>query len=263
MKLYCENLNFKYENTHILNDISVEIPEGKISVIIGPNGCGKSTLLKNLTRVYKNFTGNIIIDGKNILKENTKDLAKKIALLPQTPDMQGSILVEELVSYGRFPYSKALRGKTKEDFSIIKWAMEMTDVIHLKDKYLDELSGGQKQRVWIAMALCQETDIIFLDEPTTYLDMAHQLEILELLKDLNEKENRTIIMVLHDINHASRFAHNIIAMKNGVIITEGTPSEVIIHETMLTVYGISAVIAKDPVHHNPICVTYNIQKKES
>lgn len=262
MKLSCENLNFNYENNHILKDVSLTIPNGKISVIIGPNGCGKSTLLKNLTRVYKNFSGRIIVDGKDILTINTKELAKKIALLPQTPDIQGGITVEELVAYGRFPYSKPFVGKTKEDLDIIYWAMEMTDVLHLKERLIHELSGGQKQRVWIAMALCQKTDMIFLDEPTTYLDMAHQLEILELLKSLNEKHSTTIVMVLHDINHASRFADNIIAMRDGNVINEGTPDTVITRDTLHKVYGIDAIISKDPLHHNPICVTYNILKKE-
>lgn len=262
MKLSCENLNFNYENNHILKDVNLSIPQGKISVIIGPNGCGKSTLLKNLTRVYKNFSGRIIVDGKDILSINTKELARKIALLPQTPDIQGGITVEELVSYGRFPYSKPFSPKKQEDFNTINWAMEMTDVLHLKNRLLDELSGGQKQRVWIAMALCQKTDMIFLDEPTTYLDMAHQLEILELLKSLNENHDTTIVMVLHDINHASRFANNIIAMRDGNVISEGNPEKVITKATLEKVYGIDAVISKDPLHQNPICVTYNILKKE-
>ena len=264
MRLYCENIDFSYEQNHILKNLSVAIPDNEITVIIGPNGCGKSTLLKSLTRIIKDYKGNIILDGKNILRENTKTLAQKMAILPQIPESQIGITVRELVSYGRFPYQKALQGKSKKDIEIVDWAMKVTDVNNFSNRSLEELSGGQKQRVWISMALAQETDIIFLDEPTTYLDIAHQLEVLELLKTLNKKEKRTIVMVLHDINQAARFAHYIIAMKDGKIIKKGSPKEVVTKEVLREIYNIEAIIGEDPISKTPVCLTYNLlQEGES
>ena len=192
-RLYTDGINIGYDDNLIVKNLSIEIPDKKITTIIGSNGCGKSTLLKAITRIISHKSGTVVLDGKDILKENTRELAKKMAILPQTPEATIGLTVGELVSYGRFPYQNGLGRLTKKDFEVIDWALEVTGTKQYKFRTIDALSGGQRQRVWIAMALAQETDIIFLDEPTTYLDMAHQLEVLELLKKLNLEQERTII----------------------------------------------------------------------
>jgi len=197
-RLYTNSLNISYGERLIVKNLNIHIPDKKITTIIGSNGCGKSTLLKALTRIITHQSGSIVLDGKNISKENTKTLAKKMAILPQTPESVNGLTVGELVSYGRFPYQKGFGRLTKKDIEVIDWALEVTGTSEFKYRSVDALSGGQRQRVWIAMALAQETEIIFLDEPTTYLDMAHQLEVLELLKKLNMEQDRPIIMFLHD-----------------------------------------------------------------
>jgi len=184
-----------------------------------------------------------------------------MAILPQQQEAASGLTVAELVSYGRFPYQKGFGRLTKKDREVIDWALEATGTHVFRDRAVDALSGGQRQRVWIAMALAQETEIIFLDEPTTYLDMAHQLEVLELLEDLNKKEQRTIIMVLHDLNQAARFADHMVAMKEGTIIKAGSPKEVMQHSTLLNVFGIDAEIASDPRTNKPTCITYNLIKR--
>jgi iron complex transport system ATP-binding protein len=185
VRLHTRNLSICYDDLLIVKDLSVEIPDKKITTIIGSNGCGKSTLLKAITRIISRQSGTVVLDGKDIATENTKLLAKKMAILPQTPESTSGLTVGELVSYGRFPYQKGFGRLTKKDYEVIDWALEVTGTTDFKFRSIDALSGGQRQRVWIAMALAQETDIIFLDEPTTYLDMAHQLEVLELLQTLN------------------------------------------------------------------------------
>jgi iron complex transport system ATP-binding protein len=261
-RLYTENINIGYGERLIVKDLSVEIPNKKITTIIGSNGCGKSTLLKAMTRIISHESGTVILDGKDILKESTKTLAKKMAILPQTPEGTTGLTVGELVSYGRFPYQKGFGRLSKRDYEVIDWALEVTGTKDFKFRTIDALSGGQRQRVWIAMALAQETEIIFLDEPTTYLDMAHQLEVLELLQKLNVEQERTIVMVLHDLNQAARFADYIIALKNGVIVKAGSCEEVINKEVLKKVFHIDAEIGKDPRTKKPMCVTYNLIEGE-
>lgn len=262
VRLYTEDLNIAYEDHLIVKNLSVHIPDKKITTIIGPNGCGKSTLLKAITRIISNHTGSVLLDGKNILKENTKILAKKMAILPQSPESVSGLTVGELVSYGRFPYQKGFGRLTKKDYEIIDWSLEVTGTSDFKYRPVDSLSGGQRQRVWIAMALAQETEIIFLDEPTTYLDMAHQLEVLELLQKLNVEQERTIIMVLHDLNQAARFADYIIALKDGEIVKADTCEQVINHQVLKEVFQIDAEIGRDPRTNKPMCLTYNLLKGE-
>ncbi|MEW9053255.1 MAG: ABC transporter ATP-binding protein [Neobacillus sp.] len=262
VRLYTENLNIGYEDQLIVKNLSVHIPDKKITTIIGSNGCGKSTLLKAITRIISNQSGTVVLDGKNILRENTKVLAKKMAILPQSPEGASGLTVGELVSYGRFPYQKGFGRLTKQDIEVIDWALEVTGTLEFKYRPVDALSGGQRQRVWIAMALAQETDIIFLDEPTTYLDMAHQLEVLELLQKLNHEQGRTIVMVLHDLNQAARFADHIIAMKNGEVVKAGTCEEVISKNVLRKVFQIDAEIGRDPRTNKPMCLTYNLLKGE-
>ena len=262
-RLYTNNLNIGYGEHLIVKSLNVEIPDKQITTIIGSNGCGKSTLLKAITRIISHHSGTVVLDGKDISKENTKLLAKKMAILPQTPESASGLTVGELVSYGRFPYQTGFGRLTKKDHDVIDWALEVTGTADFKYRPVDSLSGGQRQRVWIAMALAQETDIIFLDEPTTYLDMAHQLEVLELLQKLNTEQERTIVMVLHDLNQAARFADYIIALKAGEIIKAGTCEEVICHEVLKKVFHIDAVIGQDPRTSKPICVTYNLTKRRN
>ncbi|MBE9917515.1 ABC transporter ATP-binding protein [Paenibacillus donghaensis] len=258
VRLYTTELNIGYGERSIVKNLSVRIPDKKITAIIGSNGCGKSTLLKAITRIIPHQAGTVILDGENIAKENTKQLARKMAILPQTPESAAGLTVGELVSYGRFPYQKGFGRLTARDYEVIDWALEETGTKEYKFRPVDTLSGGQRQRVWIAMALAQETDIIFLDEPTTYLDMAHQLEVLELLEKLNLEQERTIVMVLHDINQAARFADYLIALKDGEIVKTGSGEEVICPEVLKQVYQIDAAIGRDPRTNKPMCVTYNL-----
>ncbi|WP_191557766.1 ABC transporter ATP-binding protein [Metabacillus idriensis] len=262
VRLLTESVNIGYGERLIVKDLSVSIPDKKITTIIGPNGCGKSTLLKAITRIISLQSGDVVLDGKSISKEQTKKLAKKMAILPQTPESAAGLTVGELVSYGRFPHQKGFGRLTKEDYEVIQWALEVTGTADFKFRPVDSLSGGQRQRVWIAMALAQETDIIFLDEPTTYLDMAHQLEVLELLQTLNAEQERTIVMVLHDLNQAARFADYIIALKDGEIVKAGSCEEVISHDVLKEVFHIDAVIGNDPRTNKPMCMTYNLIKGE-
>jgi len=259
-RLYIDNLTISYDTRLIVNGLSMEIPDQKITAIIGPNGCGKSTLLKAITRIITPKSGSVVLDGKIITKENTKKLAKQIAILPQTPESASGLTVGELVSYGRFPYQKGFGRLTKEDIEVIDWALDITGTSAFKFQPVDALSGGQRQRVWIAMSLAQETDTIFLDEPTTYLDMAHQLEVLEVLKRLNEEQGRTIVMVLHDLNQAARFADYIIALKDGEIVKAGNCEEVIHADVLKKVFRIDAEIGRDPRTNKPMCITYHLLK---
>ena len=261
-RLSGEDLYIGYGDQLIVKDLSITIPSKKITTIIGSNGCGKSTLLKAMTRIIPHQSGAVLLDGEDIAKENTKTLAKKMAILPQTPESAGGLTVGELVSYGRFPYQTGFGRLTKKDMEVIDWALEVTGTADFKYRPISSLSGGQRQRVWIAMTLAQETEIIFLDEPTTYLDMAHQLEVLELLQKLNEAYNRTIIMVLHDLNQAARFADYIIALKNGEIVKAGACEEIINPEVLREVFQIDAVIGRDPRTNKPMCITYNLLKGE-
>ncbi|MEH7381828.1 ABC transporter ATP-binding protein [Bacillus sp. JJ1533] len=262
VRLFTKDLHIGYGDRVIVKDLSIEIPDQKITTIIGSNGCGKSTLLKAMTRVIPHQSGSIILDGESISKENTKKLAKKLAILPQNPESTSGLTVGEIVSYGRFPYQKGFGRLTSKDIEIINWALDVTGTSFFKYHPVDALSGGQRQRVWIAMALAQETEMIFLDEPTTYLDMAHQLEILELLQKLNKEQKRTIVMVLHDLNHAARFADYIIALKHGQIVKAGTSEEVITNEVLREVFHIDALIGKDPRTSKPMCLTYHLLKGE-
>ncbi|MGR3763255.1 ABC transporter ATP-binding protein [Rossellomorea sp. NS-SX7] len=262
VRLYTDELNIGYGDHLIVKDLSVQIPDKKITTIIGSNGCGKSTLLKAITRIISHQSGSVLLDGENISKGNTKELAKKMAILPQTPESASGLTVGELVSYGRFPHQKGMGRLSKKDYEVINWALEVTGTADFKYRQVDALSGGQRQRVWIAMALAQETDIIFLDEPTTYLDMAHQLEVLELLQKLNIEQERTIVMVLHDLNQAARFADYIVALKEGEIVKAGDCEEVITHDVLKKVFQIDAAIGRDPRTNKPMCITYNLLKGE-
>ncbi len=253
-----EKIEVAYDQTIVLNDLSLELLDNKMTTIIGANGCGKSTLLKALTRILPINQGQIIIDGQSIATMPTKTIAKKIALLPQVQEASQGIKVYDLISYGRYPHQDRLGRLKDKDIAIINWALTATNTSELADLAIDSLSGGQRQRVWIAMALAQDTDTIFLDEPTTYLDMNHQLEILQLLKSLNENEGKTIIMVLHDLNLSSRFSDQLIAMKNGQIQYQGTVTEVMSPAIIKDIFNIQADIIEDPKHHCPTLLSYDL-----
>lgn len=257
-RLQGKNVTIAYGDKEIVKSLDVTIPDGKVTSIIGPNGCGKSTLLKALSRILAVKSGDVILDGKSIHQQSTKEVAKKLAVLPQSPDVSDGLSVEELVSYGRFPYQKGFGRLTAEDKKEIDWALKVTGTHDFRMRNVNDLSGGQRQRVWIAMALAQKTDIIFLDEPTTYLDISHQLEILELVQDLNREEGCTIVMVLHDINQAIRFSDHLIAMKSGNIISEGAPEAVLTKEILGEVFNIDAELSRDPRNGKPMLVTYDL-----
>lgn len=258
--LEAKKIHVGYSQHLIIEDLSITIPAQKITTIIGPNGCGKSTLIKTLARILKTKAGTVYLDGKEIHNLDTREVARKMAVLPQTAQAPGGLTVFELVSYGRFPHRSSMGMLKAEDYDYIHWAIEVTGLGDLKDRSISALSGGQRQRVWIAVALAQGTDILVLDEPTTYLDLAHQLEILLLLERLNKAENRTIVMVLHDLNHASRFSDYLIAMKDDKVIKEGTPSDVMTCEVLREVFNIDAQLAPCPFSAHPICFSYQLCK---
>lgn len=256
--LSAENLSVAYGDKVIIPSMEVEIPKGKIISIIGPNGCGKSTLLKALARIIPHKSGEILLDHQNMKDMATIEIARKMALLPQGPQAPAGLSVEELVSYGRYPYQKGLGRLSGEDRRIIDKAMAETGVTELKDRSIDQLSGGQRQRVWITMVLAQDTPLILLDEPTTYLDMAHQLEVLELLEKLNREEGKTIALVIHDLNLAARFSDWLIAMRSGKVLHEGTAEQIMTPEVLKDVFSLDAFIEKDPWTGKPTMVTYRL-----
>ena len=235
-----------YGDRTIVPDLSLSIPAGKITAIIGPNGCGKSTLLRGISRLLKPSSGEITLDGQPVASYGGKEFARMVGLLPQSPIAPEGITVADLVSRGRYPYQGLFRGNTREDDAAVAWALEATNTLELAERQVTELSGGQRQRVWIAMALAQDTDILLLDEPTTYLDLAHQVELLDLLADINDRRGTTMVMVLHELNLAARVAHHLVAMKGGDIAAAGTAAEVMTGENLHRIFGLRASVA-DPL----------------
>jgi iron complex transport system ATP-binding protein len=256
-----KKLSVSYEDNLIIDEMTLAIPKEKISIIIGSNGCGKSTLLKTIARVIKHRSGEIFINGKNIKEQKEKFLATQIAFLPQGPVCPNGLTIKELVSYGRFPHQKMIGGLKSNDKQIIDWAIEETGLKDYRDREVESLSGGQRQRAWIAMTLAQDTDIIMLDEPTTYLDMSYQLEVLQVLENLNKKKKITIVMVLHELNNACRFASNIIGLKDGKIICQGSPMDVIKPENLKKIYGIEANLQLSENKRYPICIDYELIRR--
>ncbi|MEH7349169.1 MULTISPECIES: ABC transporter ATP-binding protein [Gottfriedia] len=252
-RLWTENITIKYDNRVISRNLSVQIPDGSFTVIVGPNGCGKSTLLRTLSNLLKPSEGQILLDGKAITSYKSKEVARKLGLLPQSSTAPDGITVANLVAHGRYPYQSLIRQWTDEDEAAVMSAMELTNTSDLSHRYVDELSGGQRQRVWVAMVLAQQTPMLLLDEPTTYLDIAHQIELLELFKDLNQQGN-TLVAVLHDLNHAARYADNIIAMKDGQVIAQGDPREIITAKLVEEVFGLKCIIIEDPIANTPLVV---------
>ena len=258
-QISAEAIAIAYDKKSIIDGLSLHIPQSQITTIIGANGCGKSTLLKGLTRLLPVSKGAVYLDGQSIATLATKEVAKKIALLPQVQEATEGTTVYELISYGRFPHQSYLGKLSQADKETIHWAMEATKVTAYANQPVDALSGGQRQRVWIAMALAQDTDTIFLDEPTTYLDMNHQLEILELLKTLNQESGKTMVMVLHDLNLSARYSDHLIAMKKGQIKYSGTVRDIMTPAIIQDIFQIKAQLIDDPIHNCPILLTYQLQ----
>ncbi len=252
-RLHADSVTLRYDERTISKKLSVAIPEGSFTVIVGPNACGKSTLLRALSRLLAPSAGQVILDGRSISDLAAKDVARRLGLLPQSSIAPEGITVADLVARGRYPHQSLFRQWSKADEEAVIDAMEATRVTDLSARMVDELSGGQRQRVWIAMVLAQETPILLLDEPTTFLDIAHQIELMDLLADLNG-QGRTVVAVLHDLNHACRYASNLIAMKDGAIVAEGKPSAIVTERLVEDVFGLPSVIIPDPVSGTPLIV---------
>lgn len=258
--LFAEELTIAYENEVIVDRLNLRFSPGEITAIIGPNGCGKSTILKTMARLQPSQSGAVYLDGKLIHKTPSKEIAKKMAILPQSPDAPEGLSIYELISYGRTPYQSGFSRLTTHDCEMIEWALSVTGLSSIQHQPVDTLSGGQRQRAWIAMAIAQETNLLMLDEPTTYLDPAHQLEVLTLLEKLNKEEGRTIVMVIHDLNHAARFAHHLVALKQGKVIKEGTAEQVMNAEVLKEVFTIDTEIITDPRTGKPAMISYDLIK---
>lgn len=252
-QLTLNNVSLGYGAKTIVKDLSLEIPAGQMTAIIGANGCGKSTLLRGISKLLKPENGEILLDGKSIHSYPSKEFARTVGLLPQASIAPDGITVADLVSRGRFPYQGLFKRNSAEDDEAVAWALQATHTMDLAEKQVTELSGGQRQRVWIAMALAQETDILLLDEPTTYLDLAHQVELLDLLCELNEERGTTMVMVLHELNLAARAAHHLVAMRDGVIESAGTPAEVMTSENLRSIFGLRASV-HDPADDGSIVI---------
>lgn len=253
-RLHTHDLTLAYQDEPIIEHLDVDVPEGRITALVGANGSGKSTLLRGLARLMAPRSGAAFLDGKAIHRLATRDVARELSLLPQRPESPDGVTVRELVGYGRHPHRRTLRGPSLDDRRIVDGALAATGMTVFAERPVGALSGGQRQRAWIAMALAQEAGTMLLDEPTTYLDMAHQLEVLQLLRRLNERDRRTIVMVVHDLNHASRYADHVVAIAGGAVVAEGTPREVVTPDVLRTVFAIEADIVPDPRTGHPICI---------
>lgn len=252
-RLYMEDATIGYEKRVISEHLSVSIPDESFTVIVGPNACGKSTLLRGLSRLLRPTEGRVVLDGADIASYKAKEVARRLGLLPQSSIAPDGITVADLVARGRFPHQGLLRQWTERDEDAVAQAMAATGVTDLSGRLVDELSGGQRQRVWVAMALAQETDILLLDEPTTFLDITHQIELMELFTDLHAS-GRTLVAVLHDLNHAARYGTHLIAMKNGAIVAQGAPTEIVTAELVKEVFDLACVVVPDPVAGTPSVV---------
>ncbi|MEU3265449.1 ABC transporter ATP-binding protein [Streptomyces bacillaris] len=252
-RLAARGVTVGYGGRAVIDDLDVEIPPGVVTTIIGPNGCGKSTLLRTLTRLLKPADGTVVLDGEDIAKLRTRDVAKKLGLLPQAPVAPEGLTVGDLVARGRHPHQSWLRQWSSDDAGVVERALAMTGVADLADRPVDSLSGGQRQRVWISMTLAQGTDLLLLDEPTTYLDLAHAIDVLDLVDDLHES-GCTVVMVLHDLNLAARYSDNLIVMRSGRILAQGHPRDVITAELLHEAFGLQAAVIDDPVGDRPLIV---------
>ncbi|MET7453538.1 ABC transporter ATP-binding protein [Streptomyces sp. NPDC005574] len=253
-RLSAEDVTLAYDQRVIAARLSVEIPDHSFTVIVGPNACGKSTLLRALSRMLRPSEGRVLLDGQVIQSLPAKKVARTLGLLPQSSIAPDGITVADLVGRGRYPHQGILRQWSAEDERVVREAMAQTGVGELAERYVDELSGGQRQRVWIAMALAQQTPLLLLDEPTTYLDIQHQIDVLDLCAELHEEQGRTLVAVLHDLNHAARYATHLIALREGEIIAEGAPGDIVTAELVEDVFGLRCQVIDDPETGTPLVV---------
>jgi iron complex transport system ATP-binding protein len=253
-RLRAESVTVGYGEAPVVRDLTLAIPDGRVTTIIGPNGCGKSTMLRTLARLLKPTSGTVLLDEEPITSISTKEIARRMALLPQTPVAPEGLLVRDLVGRGRHPHQRWFAQWSADDEQVVEAALRMTDTAELRDRPLDQLSGGQRQRAWIAMTLAQDTELLLLDEPTTYLDLAHQVEVLDLVTRLNRERGRTVAMVLHDLNLAARYSNHMVVMKAGAIVTQGPPSEIVTAAMLSEVFALDADVLPDPRTGLPIIV---------
>ena len=253
-RLRAQRLSVAYDGPDVICELDLEIPDGRITAIVGANGCGKSTLLRALARLLRPRAGSALLDGREVASMPTREVARRLGILPQSPLAPQGLSVEDLVARGRYPHQGVFRQWSASDERAVEEALAATDTAELRGRRLEELSGGQRQRVWIAMALAQETEILLLDEPTTFLDLCHQVEVLDLLADLCLDGGRTVVMVLHDVNQACRYADHVVAMRDGRVHAAGAPAEVVDAELIAEVFGLQAQVIADPVTGTPLCV---------
>ncbi|MGY2129614.1 ABC transporter ATP-binding protein [Blastococcus sp. SYSU DS0617] len=254
VRLAAERVRLAYDDTVVVHDLDLELTEGSFTAVVGPNGCGKSTLLRALGRLLRPTGGQVLLDGRAIARTPTREVAKVLGLLPQSPVAPEGLTVADLVARGRHPHQSWVRQWSRDDESVVAEALEWTDMAALSARPVDELSGGQRQRAWISMALAQGTDLLLLDEPTTYLDLAHQIDVLELVGRLHAERGRTVVVVLHDLNLAARYAQRLVAMKDGVLVASGTPADVLTPALLADVFDLEARIVPDPVTGTPMVV---------
>lgn len=260
--LRADTVSIGYGQRIVVEDLSLELMKGGITALVGPNGSGKSTLLKTLARLLKPSTGEVYLNGTAISRMSTSVVAQEIAVLPQGPVAPAGLTVGELVEQGRYPHAGPLKMLRKQDYSAISEAMRLTGMEDFANRSLDSLSGGERQRAWIALALAQETPVLLLDEPTTFLDIGHQLEVLELVEQLNRDRGMTVVLVLHDLNHAARYASRMVALKDGEIVADGPPSEVLTAELLDFLFGVHAHIISDPETGKPVCLPYAVVMRD-
>ena len=260
--LAAESLSLAYDKRVVVDGLDLEVPTGRVTAIVGPNGCGKSTLLRGLSRLLSPRDGRVLLDGDAIGELSTKEVARRLGLLPQQPIVPEGITVVELVERGRHPHHGLFKQWSREDESVVAAALEMTELVELAGVPVDSLSGGQRQRAWIAMALAQRTPVLLLDEPTSFLDIAHQIDVLELVRDLNARERTTVVMVLHDLALAARYADHLVAMCDGEIVAEGAPAEIVTPDIIEAVFGIAASVLADPTTGDPVVIPHR-RKREN
>jgi iron complex transport system ATP-binding protein len=260
--LRADTVSIGYGQRIVVEDLSLDLMKGGITALVGPNGSGKSTLLKTLARLLKPSKGDVYLNGTAISRMSTSVVAQEIAVLPQGPVAPAGLTVGELVEQGRYPHAGPLKMLRKQDYSAISEAMRLTSMEDFANRSLDSLSGGERQRAWIALALAQETPVLLLDEPTTFLDIGHQLEVLELVEQLNRERGMTVVLVLHDLNHAARYASRMVALKDGEIVADGQPSEVMTAELLDFLFGVHAHIISDPETGKPVCLPYAVVMRD-
>ncbi|MGO2733917.1 ABC transporter ATP-binding protein [Psychrobacter sp.] len=258
-----QSLTLGYHQQAIIDQLDIDIPKGKITVFVGSNGCGKSTLLKAFARLINPKQGQVILNGADIQQRSTSQVARELSILPQSPQAPESMSVYQLVRMGRYPHQNWLKQWSETDEQKVMEALERASLLDLRDRSVDSLSGGQRQRAWIAMTLAQDTDVILLDEPTTYLDLAHQIDVLDLLYDLNREQNKTIVMVLHDLNLACRYAHFMVAIADKKVFAKGDPADILDAQNVRHIFGLDCHITTDPIFGTPMCIPFGKGNKRA